>query len=162
MDPAQLVYTSGSTGQPKGVLVGHGNLWAGALTVARYLDVRPEDRIASVLPFGFVYGLNQLMCALVSGATLVVQRATLPEDMAAALADDRITVLATVPPAWLQLLQAPGVHQGAARQASHPDLRRRAPPSRLGRGASTGAAAGSALPDVRPQRSVPEHLPPAR
>lgn len=106
-DPAQLVYTSGSTGRPKGVVVSHGNLWAGALIVPRYLEVQPEDRIASTLPFGFVYGLNQLMCALVTGARLVIVRATLPEDIAASLKRDRISILASVPPGWLQLLQAP-------------------------------------------------------
>ena len=113
-DPAQLVYTSGSTGQPKGVLVSHSNLWAGALTVTRYLGVKPDDRVASVLPFGFVYGFNQLMCCLVSGATLVVERATLPQDLAASLREDRITILAAVPPLWLQLLRAPDPPQNRA------------------------------------------------
>jgi acyl-CoA synthetase (AMP-forming)/AMP-acid ligase II len=117
-DPAQLVYTSGSSGQPKGVLVSHGNLWAGALTVAGYLNVGPEDRIASVLPFGFVYGFNQLMCCLVSGATLVVETASLAQDLAVALRKDRITILAAVPPLWFQLLRAP-----AFVDAPLPDLR---------------------------------------
>ena len=107
-DAAQLVYTSGSTGQPKGVLVSHSNLWAGAVAVAGYLDVRPDDRIASVLPFGFVYGFNQLMCCLVSGAALVVERASLGQDLAESLREDRITIFAAVPPLWLQLLRAPG------------------------------------------------------
>ncbi len=106
-DPAQLVYTSGSTGQPKGVLVSHGNLWAGARIVAEYLGIRSDDRIASVLPFGFVYGFNQLTCCLVAGATLVVERSGLAQDLSVSLRKNCVTVLAAVPPLWLQLLQAP-------------------------------------------------------
>src|SRR5437773_5574834 len=50
-DGAQITYTSGSTGQPKGVLMSHANLWAGVRVVVNYLGLRSDDRIASVLPF---------------------------------------------------------------------------------------------------------------
>ncbi|HTD83580.1 MAG TPA: AMP-binding protein, partial [Gemmatimonadaceae bacterium] len=53
---AQITYTSGSTGQPKGVLMSHANLWAGVRVVATYLGLRSADRIAALLPFSFVYG----------------------------------------------------------------------------------------------------------
>ena len=104
-DPAQLTFTSGSTGRPKGVLSSHANLWAGAEVVPAYLGIVAGDRIASLLPFSFVYGFSQLCCALLTGSTLVVERATLPIDIVRGLRDARISVLAAVPPLWMQLLQ---------------------------------------------------------
>jgi amino acid adenylation domain-containing protein len=102
--PAQITYTSGSTGQPKGVLMSHENLWAGVRVVSSYLGLREDDRIAGLLPFSFVYGFNQLTTALFVGATLVVERSTLPQDIVATLRRERVTVLAAVPPLWQQLL----------------------------------------------------------
>ena len=63
MDPAQIIYTSGSTGPPKGVTLSHGNHWAAMRAVTSYLGIVATDRIASILPFSFTYGLNQLVCA---------------------------------------------------------------------------------------------------
>ena len=67
-DVAQIIYTSGSTGLPKGVTLSHANLWAGTRAVTEYLGITSEDRIASLLPFSFDYGLNQLLCAVGTGA----------------------------------------------------------------------------------------------
>src|SRR2546423_4980807 len=103
-DPAQITYTSGSTGQPKGVLMSHDNLWAGVRIVSGYLGLTAEDRIASLLPFSFVYGFNQLTTSLYVGATLVVERSTLAQEIVTALRRERVTVLAGVPPLWQQLL----------------------------------------------------------
>ena len=103
--PAAILYTSGSTGRPKGILVSHANLRAGARIVASYLDVRPDERILSVLPFSFDYGLNQLLTAVERGSTLVLQRSHFPGDLHRALAERRITALAGVPALWIQWLQ---------------------------------------------------------
>ena len=60
---AALLYTSGSTGRPKGVMLSHANLWLGAISVAHYLGLRPDDRTLAVLPLAFDYGQNQLLSA---------------------------------------------------------------------------------------------------
>lgn len=103
-DVAQIVYTSGSTGLPKGVVVSHANLWAGMRSVTSYLGITREDRIASLLPFSFDYGFNQLMCCAGTGATLVVETSPVPQRIVHTLRSQRVTVLPAVPPLWLQLL----------------------------------------------------------
>jgi len=104
LDPAQIVYTSGSTGLPKGVTVTHANLLVAAETVIGYLGITANDRIASILPFSFVYGMSQVLCAVGSGATLVIERSPLASQLVADLRARDVTVLAAVPPLWQQLL----------------------------------------------------------
>ncbi len=104
-EPAAILYTSGSTGQPKGILISHDNLLAGARIVSRYLEIREDERIISVVPFSFDYGLNQLLTAIEKGATLFLQRSPLPADICRALKRHAITAMAAVPPLWIQLMQ---------------------------------------------------------
>jgi amino acid adenylation domain-containing protein len=107
-DVAQIIYTSGSTGLPKGVIISHGNLWAGMSAVVEYLEITSDDRVASLLPFSFDYGLNQLLCCAGTGATLVVERSPIPHRIVNTLRSQRATVLPAVPPLWLQLLTVDG------------------------------------------------------
>jgi len=102
-DVAALLYTSGSTGAPKGVIVSHRNLMCGARSVAEYLRLRAEDRLLAVLPFSFDYGLNQLTSAILAGATCVLIDYLMAQDVIRALARHRITGLAAVPSLWCQL-----------------------------------------------------------
>lgn len=104
-DVASIIYTSGSTGKPKGVVLSQRNLLAGAESVSTYLENTPDDRILSVLPFSFDYGLNQLNCSLYVGCTCVLINYLLPNDILKAMENEKITGLALIPPLWLQLLQ---------------------------------------------------------
>jgi acyl-CoA synthetase (AMP-forming)/AMP-acid ligase II len=100
-DFAQIVYTSGSTGLPKGVVLSHANLWAGMLAVVDYLGITENDRVASLLPFSFDYGFNQLLCCVATGATLVVEASPIPRRILETLRLQLITVLPAAPPLWL-------------------------------------------------------------
>ncbi len=104
-DLATILYTSGSTGMPKGVAFSQRNLVVGAQIVSQYLENTAEDRILSVLPFSFDYGLNQLTTALRVGATLIIQHSRLPGDLLRGLRRHRATGVAGVPPVWSLLLR---------------------------------------------------------
>jgi acyl-CoA synthetase (AMP-forming)/AMP-acid ligase II len=104
-DMAAILYTSGSTGRPKGVVLSHRNVVAGAVSVSQYLENTPQDRILSVLPLSFDYGLSQLTTAFHVGACAVLMNYLLPRDVIRAVERERITGLAAVPPLWVQLAQ---------------------------------------------------------
>ena len=104
-DMAAILYTSGSTGKPKGVVLSHRNLVAGAESVSQYLENRPGDRILSVLPLSFDYGLSQLTTAFRVGACAVLMNYLFPRDVIRAVEREKITGLAAVPPLWVQLAQ---------------------------------------------------------
>ncbi|MQB05780.1 AMP-dependent synthetase [Agrobacterium tumefaciens] len=105
-DLAAILYTSGSTGSPKGVMLSHRNLLAGARIVRTYLEITGKDRILSILPFSFDYGLNQLLTAVEQGATTVISTFRLGDDIVKDLRDHAITGLAGVPTVWAILTRA--------------------------------------------------------
>jgi acyl-CoA ligase (AMP-forming) (exosortase A-associated) len=113
-DMAAILYTSGSTGMPKGVVLSHRNLVAGAESVATYLENSATDRILAVLPLSFDAGLSQLTTAFYRGASCVLLDYLLPRDVIRAVVRYQITGLAGVPPLWNQLVQCEWPEEAAS------------------------------------------------
>ena len=103
-DMAAILYTSGSTGSPKGVVLSHRNMVAGADSVASYLENTSQDRLLAVLPLSFDAGLSQLTTAFSVGASVVLMDYLLPRDVIRAVCRYKVTGLAAVPPLWNQLV----------------------------------------------------------
>jgi acyl-CoA ligase (AMP-forming) (exosortase A-associated) len=106
IDVAALLYTSGSSGRPKGVIITHRNLVSGAQSVASYLDNRPTDRILAALPLSFDYGFSQVTTAFHVGACAVLTNYSLPAALLNEVYRERITGLAGVPTMWTHIAAA--------------------------------------------------------
>lgn len=104
-DLAAILYTSGSSGLAKGVLLSHANLVLGAASVVSYLHNSAQDRLLAVLPLSFDYGLSQLTSACTVGASVVLLDYLVPQDVVQAVVRYRITGLAGVPSLWQRLAQ---------------------------------------------------------
>src|SRR5215208_769274 len=89
-DLGTILYTSGSTGMPKGVSTSQRNVVVGAQIVSTYLENTQEDRILSALPLNFDAGMSQFTTSLRARATLVLQRSRLPGDLLKGLRRHRI------------------------------------------------------------------------
>jgi long-chain acyl-CoA synthetase len=104
-DLAALVYTSGTTGQPKGVMLSHQALVFVLGGIAEYLGLGEDDRILSILPLAYTYGLSQLLLAVHTGATLLLERTfAFPARTLERMHAEEATVFAAVPTVFATLL----------------------------------------------------------
>ncbi|MEU6238035.1 AMP-binding protein [Kitasatospora sp. NPDC047058] len=94
---AQLIYTSGSTSAPKGVVCTHRQVVFAARAIARRLAYRPDDVVLAALPLSFDYGLYQLLLAAIGGSEVVLADAAAPVRVLTALRGARATVVPVVP-----------------------------------------------------------------
>ena len=102
---AALLYTSGTTGAPKGVMLSHGNLIFAAGRSSFVRESHRDDHVYGVLPMSHVYGLTAvLLSALYRGARVELVPRFDPVATARALAEDGITVFQGVPAIYAHLL----------------------------------------------------------
>jgi long-chain acyl-CoA synthetase len=114
-DLAALVYTSGSTGEPKGVMLTHGNITSAAAAICTYLRNTEDDVILNALPLAFTYGLGQMTTAFRVGATMVLEKSfAYPRAIVDAIARERVTGLPLVPTMATLLLRQPNLAESAS------------------------------------------------
>jgi long-chain acyl-CoA synthetase len=104
-DLAQILYTSGTTGAPKGVMLSHGNLAANVDSIIDYLALDARDSIVSVLPFYYSYGASVLHTHLAVGARLCLEpNLVFPQVVVERLARERASGFSGVPSTFALLL----------------------------------------------------------
>ena len=113
-DLAAILYTSGTTGQPKGAMLTHGNLASNALVLRDYWGFTGGDVLLHALPIYHVHGLFvALHCALLSGARVIFRKGFAVGDVIERLAE--ATVMMGVPTYYTRLLDTPEFTAEAAR-----------------------------------------------
>lgn len=107
-DVAIILYTSGTTGKPKGAMLTHRNLYSNAIDVSNYLKMNEEDRVITTLPMFHVFCLTVALNApLMNGATLLIVPKFSPGEIFRLAKKYEATVFAGVPTMYNFLLQYP-------------------------------------------------------
>lgn len=106
---ALIKLTSGSTGQPKGILTTEANLISDSTSICRSMDIRPTDINLGAIPFSHSYGFSNLVTPLLlQGTAVVVSNEYLPLSMIQLANDFHCTVLPGIPMIYDHLSQLPG------------------------------------------------------
>jgi long-chain acyl-CoA synthetase len=105
-DVAVILYTSGTTGKPKGAMLTHKNLYSNAKDVGSYLKMNNTDKVVATLPMFHVFCLTvSLNAPLISGATLLIVPRFSPAEIFKLVKTYEATVFAGVPTMYNFLLQ---------------------------------------------------------
>ncbi len=112
-DPMILMYTSGTTGFPKGALLPHRKSLYNSLNAQLFFDLRSDDVVLVVVPLFHSFGLQILsMPALYAGATVLLQPSFEPSSVWDAVRDERIAFFGAVPTMFRALYDALEAHPG--------------------------------------------------
>lgn len=112
---AALLYTTGTTGQPKGVMLSHRSLLFVAAVSGALRGLTAADRAYGVLPISHVYGLASVMLGTLSaGACLYLSPRFAPDALLRALDEHQLTIVQGVPAMYARLLETLAGPDGAA------------------------------------------------
>ncbi|MBA2872030.1 long-chain acyl-CoA synthetase [Anoxybacillus calidus] len=107
-DTAVILYTSGTTGKPKGAMLTHKNLYSNAQDSANYLKISDDDRVIATLPMFHVFCLTVALNApLMNGGTVIIVPKFSPAEIFKVAKECKATVFAGVPTMYNFLLQYP-------------------------------------------------------
>ncbi|EGQ26967.1 fatty acid--CoA ligase family protein [Mammaliicoccus sciuri] len=107
-ESAIILYTSGTTGHPKGAMLTHKNIYSNARDVGNYLDFSEDDRIVATLPLFHVFALTVVANApLLKGATILLEPRFSPSEIFSLIRKQKATVFAGVPTMYNFLYQYP-------------------------------------------------------
>ncbi len=101
-DLAELVFTSGTTGQPKGVMLTHNNITSNAIAAVSVVNILDTDRALSILPLSHMFEMTIEIAVLYIGASVVYAKSLVPDTILRLLATQGVTCMVLVPQA-LQL-----------------------------------------------------------
>ncbi len=102
---AAIFYTSGSTGESKGVMLSHRNLISNTIATVDYLKLTEDDSVIVILPFYYIYGNSLLLTHIPVGGTLVIDNRFLyPEVILDTMEKERVTGFSGVPSNFIILL----------------------------------------------------------
>ena len=111
LDPVQaplaLLYTSGTMGKPKGVLLSHTNLVFAANGAREALQLSPDDRVHGAVPLFTVFGVHVVLTTLLSGGVLVLQERFTAGDALTLIEREGLTVVHGVPTMFHLLMRDP-------------------------------------------------------
>jgi acyl-CoA synthetase (AMP-forming)/AMP-acid ligase II len=109
-DLAQIIYTSGTTAEPKGVMLTHRNLFANTESIIQYLELTHDDKVMVVLPFYYSYGNSLLLTHVACGGTLVIDnRFAYPEKVLERMKEEAVTGFSGVPSTFAILVHRAGL-----------------------------------------------------
>ncbi|QHI69774.1 class I adenylate-forming enzyme family protein [Tichowtungia aerotolerans] len=111
-DLASIMFTSGSTGTAKGVMVTHRNIECNSRDIIQYLDLTPSDRVMAVLPLHYCFGASLLHTHLMAGGSVVLNNQFMyPESVLDDMEKWECTGLAGVPSTYQILLRKTSLRQ---------------------------------------------------
>src|SRR5579872_2897406 len=113
-DLAELVFTSGTTGQPKGVMLSHANITSNAVAALSVVRITAEDKMLSILPLSHMFEMTIEIALLHSGGCCVYARSLVPDTLLRLLETQHITCMVLVPQALQLFLN--GIEREVRRQ----------------------------------------------